>query len=354
MLCLDDFEALARERLDEGAFAYYAGGAGDELTLRENRAAFGRFALRPRVLVDVRRIDTATTMLGTPVAMPVGLAPVAMQSLAHPEAEVAVARSAARAGIVQVLSTMSSRSIEDVARAPAGPRWFQLYIHKDRGVSADLVQRAAVAGYSAIVLTVDLPVPGYRDREMRVHFEVPEGERLGNFAALVAGGHELIPLIAGMHDQGVTWTDLAWIKSLSTLPLVVKGLLTAEDARLAVDHGAAAVVVSNHGGRQLDGVLASVEALPEVVEAVGGCAEVYVDGGIRRGRDVLVALALGARGVFIGRPYLYALAAGGEAGVTRALELLRAELEVGMQLLGTPAIADVSPAHACRVSERAR
>jgi isopentenyl diphosphate isomerase/L-lactate dehydrogenase-like FMN-dependent dehydrogenase len=306
------------------------------------------------VLVDVRRIDTATTMLGTPVAMPVGLAPVAMQSLAHADGEVAVARAAARASVVQVLSTMSSRSLEAVAGAPAGPRWFQLYVHKDRGVSAELVRRAATAGYTALVLTVDLPVPGYRDREMRVHFEVPEGERLGNFAALVAGGRELIPLIAGMHDQGVTWTDLAWLRSLSALPLVVKGILTAEDARLAVEHGAAAVVVSNHGGRQLDGVLASIEALPEVVQAVGGRAEVYVDGGIRRGRDVLVALALGARAVLIGRPYLFALAAGGEAGVTRALELLHAELHVGMQLLGTPAIADITPAHACRAPERPR
>jgi 4-hydroxymandelate oxidase len=339
---LDDFERLAGEVMAPGPFGYVVGGAGDEVTLGENRAAFHRWRLRPRVLVDVATVETATTLLGTPVAMPVGLAPTARQRLLHPDGEQAVARAASAAGLLQVVSTMSSDSLEAVAAASSGPRWFQLYVHKDRTVTQRLVERAAAAGYGAIVLTADFPVSGRRERELRDGFALDWGG-LGNFPDL--GGVEFLPLMTALHDQRLAWTDLEWIRRVSGLPLVLKGVLTAEDARLAVEHGCDGVLVSNHGGRQLDRVAASVDALPEVVAAVGGRAEVYLDGGIRRGVDVLTALALGARAVFVGRPQCWALAVGGEAGVMQMLGILRDELVNGMQLLGTPRVADVGPAH---------
>jgi 4-hydroxymandelate oxidase len=298
------------------------------------------------VLVDVGTIDPSTTLLGAHVAMPVGLAPTARQRLVHPDGEAAVARAAARAGVVHCVSTMSSCSLAEVAAVGMGPRWFQLYVHKDRGVSRSLVERAVAAGYGAIVLTVDFPVPGYREGERRSGFALEPGG-LGNFPAL-GRGEEFLPLMAALHDQRLTWDDLGWLRGLSTLPLVLKGILTAEDARLAIEHGAAAVWVSNHGGRQLDRTPASIDALPEVVAAVDGQAEVYVDGGVRRGTDVLVALALGARAVFVGRPHFFALAVGGEAGVARMLALVRDELENAMALLGTPRVADVVRARVSR------
>jgi isopentenyl diphosphate isomerase/L-lactate dehydrogenase-like FMN-dependent dehydrogenase len=343
---LDDFEAAARLAMDPGAFGYVAGGVGDETTLRENRMAFARWRLRPRVLVDVAAVDLATTLLGQPVAMPIGLAPTARQRLGHPEGECAVARAAAAAGVLQVVSTMSSDSLETIACAADGLRWFQLYVHKDRGVTRSLVERAAAAGYRAIVLTVDFPVSGRRERELRDGFELEWGG-LGNFPEL-GGGVEFLPLMNALHDQRLAWTDLAWVRDLSPLPLVVKGILTAEDAQLAVEHGAAAVLVSNHGGRQLDRSPATLDVLPEIVETVGGRAETYLDGGVRRGVDVLVALALGARAVFIGRPHFFALAIGGEAGVAQMLGCLRDELENAMQLLGTTRVADVGRAHVMR------
>jgi 4-hydroxymandelate oxidase len=341
-ISLDDFEQLAAEVMTPASFGYVVGGAGDEVTLRENRAAFRRWRLRPRVLVDVATVDPATTLLGTPVAMPIGLAPTARQRLAHPDGERAVARAASAAGVLQVVSTMSSDSLEAVAAASSGPRWFQLYVHKDRSVTQGLVERAAAAGYEAIVLTADFPVPGRRERELRDGSELDWGG-LGNFPAL--GGVDFLPLMAALHDQRLTWADLEWIRSLSELPLVLKGVLTAEDARLSVEHGCAGIVVSNHGGRQLDRVAATVDVLPEVVFAVGGRAEVYLDGGVRRGADVLIALALGARAVFVGRPQCFALALGGEAGVAQMLGTIRDELVNAMQLLGTPRPSDVGRAH---------
>jgi isopentenyl diphosphate isomerase/L-lactate dehydrogenase-like FMN-dependent dehydrogenase len=263
----------------------------------------------------------------------------------------ATARAAAGAGVLQCLSTMASRSLEAVAEAARGPRWFQLYVHKDRSVTAELVRRAAAAGYGAIVLTVDLPLPGYRERELRRGFEVPVTEQLGNLTGVAAGGRNLMKLIEDLHDQSLTWRGLEWVRGLTDLPLVVKGILTAEDAALAVAYGVAGVVVSNHGGRQLDGTPATIDVLEEVVDAVAGRAEVYLDGGVRRGTDVLAALALGARGTFIGRPYLFALAAGGEAGVAAALGLLRRELETAMRLLGVTRVADVTRAHVRRARE---
>jgi isopentenyl diphosphate isomerase/L-lactate dehydrogenase-like FMN-dependent dehydrogenase len=344
---LDDFEALARARMDPGAFDYYSGGAWDEITLRDNVDAFSRYRLRPRVLRDVSSIDLRCEMLGTSVGMPVGLAPTALQTLADPEGEVATARSAAAADVLMCVSTIAGRSLEDVA-APGGPRWMQLYVFTDRDLSAQLVKRAEVAGYRAIVLTADLPVAGYRERDLRNRFVIPTSHGLGNFTGIDTAGRELLPFISSLNDASLTWADVDWVRSLTALPVLVKGILTAEDAELAVEHGAAGVIVSNHGGRQLDRVAATIDVLEEVVAAVAGRAEVYLDGGIRRGTDVLVALALGARAVFIGRPYLWALAAGGEAGVADALRLLRAELETGMALLGAPRLDAIERTHVTR------
>ena len=335
---LADFEPLAQAALSPEAFAYYAGGSWDERTLRENEAAFGRRELRPRVLVDVSSVDPSTTMLGARVSLPVGFAPVALGGLAHREGEVVPARVAGREGLIYGLSTFSNRSLETVAAVGRGTRWFQLYVQRDRGHSAALVARAAEAGYAAIVLTVDLPLPGYRVRERRS--PVRDAGPLGNAIDATGGA----PLDATLldNDASLTWTDLAWLRSLSPLPLVVKGILRPDDARLAIEHGAAAVVVSNHGGRQLDRVAATIDALEPVVDAVEGRAEVYLDGGVRRGTDVVTALALGARAVFVGRPILYALAVAGEAGVARAVEILRAETTTAMALLGCPTVADIT------------
>jgi len=341
---LADFEALAEARMERAAFDYIAGGAGDELTLADNIAAWRRWRLRPRVLVDVAAIDTSTTWLGAKVALPVGIAPMAFQHFAHADAEVAMARAAARAGVAMCLSTLSSRTVEDVAAA-GGPRWFQLYVHRDRALSAELVARAERAGYSALVATVDLPIAGRRERDFRNAFRYPQV--FANFdsrpstAGSTEEGGSLGAVIGGFNDDSLSWTDVEWLRGLSTMPLVLKGILTAEDAALAVDHGAAAIVVSNHGGRQLDRTAATIDVLPEIVDAVGDRAEVYLDGGVRRGVDVLTALAVGARGVFIGRPFFFALAVAGEAGVGRALEMIGAEMRRDMALLGVTAVSEL-------------
>jgi 4-hydroxymandelate oxidase len=343
LISLLDLEAIAEAQLDPAAFAYYAGGAADEVTLRDNPLAWARHRLRPRVLVDVSSVDPSATVLGTPVAMPVGVAPTALHGLAREEAELATARAAARAGVLFCLSSLASRPMEDLAEVD-GPRWYQLYAHSDRGITGDLVARAAASGYGAIVLTVDLPVFGRRERELRSGFAQPSAAGYGNFARYARDG-DVAAVTAGLHTSLLTWDDLAWLREESELPLVLKGVLTAEDARAAVDHGIAAVWVSNHGGRQLDRTQASADVLEEVATAVDGRAEVYVDGGVRRGSDVLAARALGATAAFVGRPMLFALAAGGEEGVAEALGVLRAELENAMALLGTPAVADVTRSH---------
>jgi len=336
---LADFERLAQVSLSPDVFDYYAGGSWDEHTMRENEAAFARRTLRPRMLVDVSHVDTTTTLLGAPVSLPIGFAPTALQGLAHPEGEVVPARVAGREGMIYMLSTFANRSLETVASVGRGVRWFQLYVQRDRGRSVELVSRAAEAGYTALVLTIDLPMPGYRIRELRR--PVRDAGPLGNILDTGLGGAALDPVVLD-NDASLTWADLAWIRSLADLPLVVKGILGPDDARLAVEHGAAAVVVSNHGGRQLDRVPATIDVLEAVVEAVAGRAEVYLDGGVRRGTDVVTALALGAHAVFIGRPFLYALAAAGEAGVGRAVEILRAETTTAMALLGCPSVASIT------------
>jgi len=349
-----DFEDQAREILEPGAYGYFAGGAGDERTLRDNIEAYARRRLRPRVLVDVSSASAATTALGAEVSMPLLVAPVAFQRVAHPDGEKATARAAAAAGTVMCLSTLATASAAEVAdAAPGGARWFQLYCFSDRGVTEALVEQAVDSGYRAIVLTVDAPLLGRRERDLRTGFAVPESIEVPSFSRAIGGRREAtLRDMFELLDPSLTWRDVEELAELSALPVVVKGVITAEDARLAVDHGAAAVVVSNHGGRQLDGVPATLDALPEVVEAVDGKAEVYVDGGVRRGTDVVTALALGARAVLIGRPVVWALAAGGDAGVTKLLDLMRAEIELALALLGCPTPADVGPAHVAVPSRR--
>ena len=344
LLTLDDAERLAEQIVDPAAWGYIAGGAGDERTLRWNREAFSRCRLRFRVLVDVSDVVTETTVLGIPVSMPVLVAPMAYQAIAHQEAELATAKGAADAGTLMCLSTVATATPADVAAsAPDAPRWLQLYVFKDRSVSEEIAAQAVEAGFGAIVLTADLPVVGVRDREIRTRFDTPEADVPAYRAARerMASDDPALQLL----DAGVEWGYVAELRERFGVPVVVKGLVTAEDARLACEHGAAAVVVSNHGGRQLDGSIASLEALPEVVEAVAGRAEVYLDGGVRRGTDVVTALALGARAVLVGRPVLYGLALGGAKGVSQVLEILRDEVENALALLGCRSPAEVAREH---------
>jgi isopentenyl diphosphate isomerase/L-lactate dehydrogenase-like FMN-dependent dehydrogenase len=329
-----DYEQLAAGKLDPNAHAYFAGGAGDEVTLRDNLAAFERRKLRPRVLVDVRNVSTATTVLGTEVALPILIAPLALQRMAHPDGEIATARAAAAAGTIMCLSTASTtRPAEVASAAPDATRWFQVYVFQDRSETEELVREAVDNGFSALVLTVDTPYLGRRERDLRIDFQIPEH-------LTVVGD-----IFGGGFDAALSWRDLEWLAGYK-LPVVVKGILTAEDARLACEHGATAIVVSNHGGRQLDGVPATLDALEEVVEAVDGRVEVLLDGGVRRGTDALKALALGARAVLIGRAMVWGLAARGEEGVADVLRLLRDEVELGLALLGCASPADVTRAHA--------
>ena len=335
-----DYEALAAERLEPGALGYFAGGAGDERTLAENVAAWGRLRFRPRVLVDVAGATTATTVLGQEVSMPLLVAPVAFQRAAHPDGEPGMARAAAAAGTVMCLSSLATASWDEIA-ATGVKRWFQLYVPRDEGLRAELVGGAAAQGFSALVVTVDAPVLGRRERDHRTGFTIPYPPAIEGYL----GGS---PTPHGAFDgmsSSVTWADVERFAELSRLPVVLKGVVTAEDARLACEHGAAAIVVSNHGGRQLDGAFPTAEVLPEVVEAVDGRIEVLVDGGIRRGADVVKALALGARAVLAGRAPLWGLAAGGEAGARRVLELFGDEILLALQLTGCRSPAEVAAAH---------
>ncbi|MEK7317263.1 MAG: alpha-hydroxy acid oxidase [Candidatus Eisenbacteria bacterium] len=347
LLNIADVEAAARRKMPGGSFDYYAGGAEDERTLARNRAAMERWVLLHRVLVDVTTLDLATTFLGTPVTMPIALAPTAFHKLAHPEGERATARAAGSAGIVMTASTIASTPLEEIAESGTGPMWFQLYVYKDRELARDLVERAERAGFRALMLTVDTPVLGRRERDFRNGFTLPAGVTMANFDAYgdqlkrwnLPGG--MAARIHDLMDQSLTWDAVAWLRSITRLPIILKGIVRADYARRALDAGVDAIVVSNHGGRQLDGGEATILALPDVVEAVAGRLEVYVDGGFQRGSHALKALALGARGVLIGRPYLWGLAAGGEAGVARVLTILRSELSMAMALAGTPRLSDI-------------
>jgi 4-hydroxymandelate oxidase len=344
-----DVEATAKSRMEPSAYDYYAGGAEDEWTLAENLRAFDRIAIRPRVLAGVETVDLRTRVLGHALPYPIALAPTAFNRLGHPDGERAVARAAGAAGTLMCVSTIASTTLEDVAAAATGPLWFQLYVYKDRAVTQDLVARAEAAGYQALVLTVDTPRLGRRQRDVRNGFTLPPDigvvnlERYGTPDALRwAGTSSFTEYVHKLLDSNLTWESVEWLRSITKLPILIKGVLTAEDAALSLAHGAKGLVVSNHGGRQLDGSIATIDALPEIVEAVAGRAAVLIDGGIRRGTDVLKALALGADAVLIGRAYLWGLAAAGEAGVARVLDLLRAELDLAMALAGCPTIASVS------------
>ena len=350
ILNLDSLEARARERLDPMLFDYIAGGSGDEWSLRENRAAWSRLQLLPRMLRGVGKRDQRTTVLGTPVSFPVLVPPMGFHGLCHEEAELATARGTAAAGTIFVASTVSNKSLEAIAKAGNGPRWFQLYVYRDKAITRGLVERADAAGYSALCLTVDTPLAGQRERDRRNRLRMPAHLGLENFPAAHADqnksgsegqGSALARYIADMWDANLTWDDVDWLRSISPLPVIIKGVLAPEDASLAVEHGADAVIVSNHGGRQLDGVPAPITVLPYIVDAVAGRIEILLDGGVRRGTDVLKAIALGARAVLVGRPVLWGLTLDGEAGVTSVLEHLRGEIDLAMALAGCPSINDV-------------
>jgi 4-hydroxymandelate oxidase len=345
LLNVGDFEREAQRLLDPGAYGYFAGGAGDERTLRDNVEAFSRWYLRPRVLLDVSAVTTATMVLEREAAMPLLVAPTAFQRLAHPDGEVATARAAAAAGTVMCQSTLSSVTpAELAAAAPDARLWFQLYWSTDRAFTADLLAAVADAGFEAVVLTVDFPAAGRRERDLRTAFALPDDLPAPNIPVRLQR-RDFHAALGEIVDTTLTWRDLEWLRGACPLPVLIKGVLTSEDALLAAEHGAEAVIVSNHGGRQLDGVPASLDALPEVVEAVGERAEVMLDGGIRRGGDVLKALALGARAVFAGRAVVWGLAVEGEEGVRRVLELLREEIALGLTQLGCREPADVTRAH---------
>jgi 4-hydroxymandelate oxidase len=346
-LRLAELEPLARERMAPIAWDYVASGAWEETSLRENDAAWRAIRFVPRVLVDVARVDTSATVLGIPLALPWAIAPMAAQALAHPDAEVAVARAAAAAGVPLILSTLSSASLEDVAAAaPDGVRFFQLYVQRDWGVTRSLVERAAAAGYRALVVTVDLPVLGYREADVRNGFtlDVPlanlPGGRAVDEKAPASGG---LAIMDGVAEATLTWADVERIAGWSDLPLVLKGILAPDDARRAVEIGAAGIVVSNHGGRQLDRTVTPLAALPGIVDVVAERAEVWVDGGIRRGLDLAAARALGATACLVGRPVYWGLAAAGQAGVAHVCALLADELRRAMALLGAPTLADLRP-----------
>jgi isopentenyl diphosphate isomerase/L-lactate dehydrogenase-like FMN-dependent dehydrogenase len=347
-----DYERLAHESLSEGAYGYFAGGAGAEQTLRENVAAYGRWRLRPRALVDVSEATTATTVLGTEISMPLLVAPVAFQRMAHPDGEAGMARAAAAAGTIMVLSTLATATPAEVAAAaPDAPRWFQLYCFRDPGITRALIDQAELAGFDAIALTVDAPRIGRRERDLRTGFVIPADVTVPSFVAATGGAFAGTPAdMFALMDPSLGWDDFEELASGSSLPVVVKGILTGEDAALACEHGAAGVVVSNHGGRQLDGATATVEALSEVVDAVEGRLEVLIDGGIRRGTDVVKALALGARAVLAGRAPLWGLAARGEQGALDVLDMLREEIELAQVLVGCPTPTTLGRTHVARAA----
>jgi L-lactate dehydrogenase (cytochrome) len=367
LITVEDLRRRARRRLPRAVFDFIDGGAEDELTLRRNQAAFRQITFRPRVLVDTHQRDQSTIVLGQHLSTPLILAPTGLCGMAAPRGEILAARASLNAGVIFTLSSMSAVTIEDTARAVPGSHWFQLYVWRDRELTRSLVERAAAAGYRAMMVTVDVPVLGQRERDLRNGATIPPrvtlrnvldsirkvGWLMGmvrnpridfvNVARPTGGGGPLAlgPFVNSQFDPSVNWTDLAWFRSIWPGPLVLKGIMSAEDARRAVDHGVDAIVVSNHGGRQLDGLPAAIEVLPEVADAVGGRTEVLLDGGIRRGTDVLKALALGARACLIGRAYLYGLAAAGQHGVEHSIALLRAEIDRAQALLGRPTLADI-------------
>ncbi len=334
-----DYERRAATLIPAGPLAYYAGGALDEATLADNRAAFDRRRIVPRILTDVSSVDTGVTLLGRRWPAPIWICPTALQRMAHPDGELATARAAASRGITMTLSTSASTDMAQVASV-GGPRWYQLYLLADVGARRAMIERAIASGYEALVLTADLQRLGRRERDIRVGFTIPDGVHLPNVAAAAGVAPEAAASIDFV--DRLTVDELEWVAGFG-LPVIVKGVLHPDDARLALDHGAAAIGVSNHGGRQLDHAIASLDALPRVLDAVGGRAPVLLDGGVRRGTDALIALAMGATAVGIGRPVLWGLAVAGEDGVGRVLDMLLDELELAMALAGAATVAHLRP-----------
>ncbi len=368
IVSIDDLRERARRRLPRALFDYVDGGADDETTLRANQADFGRYTFSPRVLVDVSHRDQSTTVLGQRIGTPLILAPTGFTGVLWPRGEILAARAAARKGALFALSTMSICSLEDVAAGSTGPRWFQLYVWRDRDIVRSLVERARAAGYGALVITVDTPVLGRRERDVRSGLVLPPRVTIknvadtlrrvswlrgvlsaprptfGNFVGTPGVSHDAVSLAGFTNEQfspSVSWADLDWYRSIWPGPIAIKGVMAAEDARLAVQHGVDAIIVSNHGGRQLDGAPSPIEVLPEIVDAVNGAAEVILDGGIRRGSDVVKAVALGARACMIGKAFNYGVAADGQRGVELALDILHKEIDRTLALIGRPTLADL-------------
>ena len=367
LITVEDLRRRARRRLPRAVFDFIDGGAEDELTLRRNETALKQITFRPRVLVDTHARDQSTIVLGQRLSTPLILAPTGLCGMAAPRGEILAARASLSAGVIFTLSSMSAVSIEETARTVPGPHWFQLYVWRDRGLTQSLVERAAAAGYRAMVLTVDVPVLGQRERDLRNGATIPPRitfrnafdsvQKLGWLLGMARhpridfvnvarptdarGPFALGPYVNSQFDPSVSWKDLDWFRSIWTGPLVLKGIMSAEDALRAVEHGVDAIVVSNHGGRQLDGLPAPIEVLPEIADAVNARLDVLFDGGIRRGTDVIKAVALGARACMIGRPYLYGLGAAGQTGVEHAINLLKMEIDRAQALLGRPALADL-------------
>jgi 4-hydroxymandelate oxidase len=347
LLNVDDYERTAQERLDASIYDYIAGGSWDEVTLRENRTAYDKWRLRPRFMVNVEHRDLRMNILEDTLSLPIGVAPSAFHKLMHADGELATARAAGAAGTVMCLSIMATTSLEDVAGAASGPLWLQTYIFRDRDLTLNLATRAKAAGYRALVLTVDTPVLGRRERDPRNKFELPAGIEMRNVTMPPSGPGEyespMVRFIRQQIDPSLTWREVEWFVKTVQMPVFVKGVLHPEDARLAAQCGVSGIIVSNHGGRQLDGAIATLDALPEIVSAIRDAGlDIIVDGGIRRGTDVIKALALGAKMVLVGRPILWGLAVDGEAGACAVLGLLRREFDTALALVGCPRAVDLS------------
>lgn len=381
---LEDVRSISTRRLPVAVNDFIEGGAEDEVTLRRNRTRFQSLAFTPRVLTDSGTRDQSTTILGTPVSSPIVLAPVGLAALAHPQGERAAALAAAEAGIISTLSSSSTWSLEEVAAAtPNDPRWFQLYIWRERKVTEAIIERARAAGYRALAVTVDVQVAARRERDQRNGFEIPprptvrhagdvirhvkwfaqrgwdevsgHGLTMGNFGNRKSVGRRVVMMewVNAMFDPTVTWDDLDWLRSIWDGPLLIKGIMSAADARQAVSRGVDGVWVSNHGGRQLDGLPSTIEVLPEIVDVVDGRAEVFLDSGVRRGSDIVKAIALGARACMIGRPYVHGLGAGGQTGVERVIQHLTSEIDSTLALVGCPSVTALDRSYIRGVKERA-
>jgi len=369
---VEDYRGLAHKRLPRAVIDFIEGGAEDEITISRNRNGFENIHIIPRILTDVSVRNISTTILGTPVSSPIVLCPVGLATLAHPMGEVAAGIAATIKGIISTYSSSSSWNLEDIAAASSGVKWFQLYIWKDRKLTAEIVERARKAGYTALVLTVDVPISARRERDLRNGFTIPPRPRINQMGDLFQhfgwfysqlkseiSGHKMsmgnftpenvgmrtrlkmLEVVNELFDPSITWKDVAWLKSIWKGPVVIKGVMTPEDAKLAVKAGVDAIWISNHGGRQLDGVSGTIEVLPEIVKAVKGKVEIYLDGGVRRGSDIVKAIALGANACMIGRPYMYGLAANGAAGVESIIKILEIEMDATMALMGRPTIASL-------------